>query len=84
LNHPGVVDQRKALCAEIRRRVQEADRYFAKYHDEDGTARTAFEDAIVDLKGKLVETAEYSAAARAMLMGLRGTHPFVDVVLAST
>lgn len=81
LNHPGVVDQRKALCSEIRRRLVEADRYFKKYSDGDGTARGAFDDAIKDLKGRLAARAPHSATARAMLMGLRGTHPFVDVVL---
>lgn len=83
LNHPGVVDQRKALCSEIRRRVEEADRYFKKYSDGDGTARGAFADAISDIKGKLAATAPYTATARAMLMGLRGKHPVVEVILAA-
>lgn len=83
LNHPSVVDQRKELCSQLRRRVEEADRYFKKYSDGDGTARSAFADAINDLKGRLAAKARFSATARAMLMGLRGTHPVVDVVLAS-
>jgi hypothetical protein len=84
LNHPGIVDQRKAHCSMIRRRVEEADRYFKKYHDGDAMARGAFADAVGDLKEMLAARAPYSAAARAMLMGLRGTHPVVDVVLAGT
>lgn len=83
LNHRDVVDQRKALCSELRRRVREADRYFKKYSDGDGTARGAFADAINDLKGRLAATAPYSATARAMLMGLRGAHPIVEVILAA-
>jgi hypothetical protein len=83
LDHTDVVERRKALCFEIRRRVEDADRYFDKYSGGDGTARGAFSDAIGDLKGKLAATAPYSSTARAMLMGLRGTHPVVDVVLAS-
>lgn len=83
LNHPGVVDQRKALCSLLRRRVEEADRYFKRYTEGDATARTAFADAIRDLKGRLAASVHYSATARAMLMGLRGSHPVVDVVLAS-
>jgi hypothetical protein len=83
LNHIGVVEQRKELCSEIRRCVEEADRYFTKYQEGDGTARTAFEHAIRDLKGRLAAKARFSATARAMLMGLRGTHSVVDVVLAS-
>jgi hypothetical protein len=68
----------------IRRRVEEADRYFKKYDDGDAMARGAFDDAVGDLKGRLAARAPYSAAARAMLMGLRGTHPVVDAVLAGT
>lgn len=82
LNHRAVVDQRKALCHEIRARVEQTDRYFKKYDAGDGTARGAFDDAILHLKGMLGENAPYSSTARAMLMGLRGTHPVVDVVLA--
>ncbi len=83
LNHPGIVDQRKALCSVMRRRVEEADRYFQKYSAGDETARRAFADAVGDLKARLAARKPYSAAARAMLMGLRGTHPMVDMVLAS-
>jgi hypothetical protein len=83
LNHTDIVERRKDLCAEVRRRSDKAARYFQRYDDGDGTAREAFEAAVADLAGLLSATAEYSATARAMLMGLRGTHPFVDVVLAS-
>lgn len=82
LNHSDIVDKRKALCSEIRRRVEDADSYFGKYDTGDGTARQAFNDAIRDLRQWTLPEAEYSATARAMLMGLRGTHPVVDVVLA--
>jgi hypothetical protein len=67
----------------IRRRVEEADRYFKKYSDGDATARGAFANAVGDLKARLAATTPYSAAARAMLMGLRGSHPLVDMVLTS-
>src|SRR5262249_7698375 len=82
LNHPGIVDQRTILCLDIRHRVEEADRYFKKYSDGDRTARGAFADAIGDLKRALAESARHSATVTAMLMGLRGTHPVVDAVLA--
>lgn len=84
LNHSGVVDQRKVVCSEIRNRVADADRYFIKYMNGDGTARAAFAGVVSELKSKLATSARYSATARAMLMGLRGKHPFVDMVLAST
>ena len=83
LNHADVVERRKALCSDIRRRVEEADHYFGKYDTGDGTARQAFDDAVRDLRGRLSADAPYSATARAMLMGLRGKHPVVDVILAA-
>lgn len=82
LNHADVRDQRKALCNEIRTHVEQADRYFKRYTNGDGTARIAFQDAIKNLKETLSADAPYSSTARSMLMGLRGTHPFVEVVLA--
>lgn len=81
LNHTDVVERRKALCLDTRRRVEEADRYFGQYEAGDGTARQAFSDAVRDLQNRVKVNAEYSATARAMLMGLRGKHPVVDVIL---
>jgi len=83
LNHTDVVERRKALCAEIRRSVAEADRYFQKYDAGDGTGREAFENAVLAMRELLSPAADYSAAARAMLMGLRGSHPVVEAVLAA-
>lgn len=83
LNHTDVVEQRKILCADIRRSVEEADRYFQKYDTGDGTGREAFEDAVRHLVERISAHAEYSATAKAMLMGLRGSHPVVEVVLAA-
>jgi uncharacterized protein (TIGR02646 family) len=81
LNHKDIVERRKVLCADIRRSVAEADRYFQKYDAGDGTAREAFENKVRDLRERLLPAAEYSATARAMLMGLRGAHPVVVAVL---
>jgi len=83
LNHTDIVERRKDLCSDIRRRVEEADRYFGKYDTGDGTARQAFEDAVKDLQERLEANAPYSATARAMLMGLRSKHPVVEVILAA-
>jgi uncharacterized protein (TIGR02646 family) len=84
LNHKDVVERRQAVCLEIRRTVAAVNRFFRKYDAGDGTAREAFEDTVRSLQSRLSASAEYSATARSMLMGLRGTHPVVDVVLAST
>jgi hypothetical protein len=83
LNHTDIVEQRKVLCADIRRQVANADRYFKKYDAGDCTAREAFENTVADLGGRLAAGAPYSATARAILMGMRGTYTFVDVVLSS-
>jgi uncharacterized protein (TIGR02646 family) len=83
LDHTDLVERRKGLCREIRRAVTQADRYFQKYDAGDGTAREAFQNAVDALRTHLLMTAEYSATAKAMLMGLRGAHPFLDLVLAS-
>lgn len=83
LNHTDVVEQRKVLCADIRRQVAEADRFFQKYDAGDGTAREAFQNAVHALLGRLSPEAKYSATARAMLMGLRGNHKFLELVLAA-
>ncbi len=83
LNHESLVEQRKNLCSEIRGDVKKADAYFSRYVNGDATARSAFDDIISDLRKHLLMEASYTAAARAMLMGLRGTHPIVDVVLAA-
>jgi len=81
LNHTDVVERRKALCFETRQRVEDADRYFKKYMEGDGTARGAFEGAVRDLVSRLAAGAAYSATVRAMLKGLRGKHPVVEVIL---
>ena len=83
LNHQRLVEQRKTLCSSIRTLVQRADAYFSKYSNGDATAQDAFGATIADLRKLLLMDAPYTATARAMLMGLRGTHPVVDVILAA-
>ena len=83
LNHESLVEQRKSLCSAIRGHVQKADTYFSRYENGDATARDAFDNIISNLRKHLLMDAPYTAAARAMLMGLRGTHPVVDVILAA-
>lgn len=50
LNQPALVERRKALCREVHRKVEDADRYFKKYDTGDGTARQAFDGTIRDLR----------------------------------
>jgi len=83
LNHTDLVERRKAFCSDIRTAIGDVNRYFKKYDEGNATAREAFENAVRDLRGRLSAKAEYSATARSMLMGLRGSHPVVDAVLAS-
>jgi hypothetical protein len=48
-----------------------------------GLGVSAAGDALRELRNYLVSCAKDSSASRAMLMGLRGTHPVVDVILAA-
>jgi uncharacterized protein (TIGR02646 family) len=84
LNHKDIVERRRAVCLNIRRRLTTATRCFRRYDAGDRAAREAFEDNMRILQRLLAADAEYSATARCMLMGLRGAHPVVDAVLAST
>jgi hypothetical protein len=81
LNHVDTVERRKALCNEVRDLVTQLNYYFSKYQQGDTTARTAYADTLKHLRRKVMRSVEYSATAHAMLMGLRGTNPTVELVV---
>jgi 5-methylcytosine-specific restriction endonuclease McrA len=84
LNHVDTVENRKALCQSIKKSVQQADVFYKKYSDNgDMTAKASFENTVTELHDKLKADAEYSAAARSILMGLRGTYPVAEVILSA-
>jgi uncharacterized protein (TIGR02646 family) len=83
LDHVDAVEQRQNLSNEIRKLVENAAYYFKKLCDGDMTARKSFADIIEAIHNKLRIDAEYSAAARATLMGLRGTYPVTEIILSA-
>jgi hypothetical protein len=82
-DHVDAVEQRQNLSNEIRKLVENAAYYFKKLCDGDMTARKSFADIIEAIHNKLRIDAEYSAAARATLMGLRGTYPVTEIILSA-
>ena len=82
LNHVETVERRKVLASEIKDIAEKADYYFAKYEGGDMTAKNSFADRIGELRHRLKPETEYSAAAHATLMGLRGTSAIAETVLA--
>jgi uncharacterized protein (TIGR02646 family) len=81
LNHVNIVERRKRLCKEIRDLVGELNYYFTKYQQGNQTARSAYADRIKLLRRKVMQDMEYSATAYAMLMGLRGSNPAIELVV---
>ncbi len=82
LDHVNAVERRKLLSLEICDLAEKADYYFKKYDEGDMTAKSYFADRIRELRNKLKPAAEYSAAAHATLMGLRGNSAIAEMVLA--
>ena len=74
LDHESIVVARRQLFEKILRLTKDADEMFLKIAEGDcPTAQKAFESSIRSLRETLDESAELTSAARAYLMGLRGT-----------
>lgn len=79
LNHRRLVDKRKMLYNFIHRHVESGKRNFARAVEGDISAEQALDDGLRVLMGLMSSTAEHSAAARAILSGLRHTdHPWIE------
>ncbi|MBS1862147.1 MAG: hypothetical protein JSS68_10595 [Actinobacteria bacterium] len=81
LNEARVKDARMELSTAVSEAVAEADGYWKKVETKDPTAHTAFEKTVRRLRRLVDREAEFSAAARAALMGLRGQSVVPDIVL---
>lgn len=82
LNHVDTIEGRKVLCQFIRKSVEQANGFYDKYSKGDMTAKASFRNTVSDLHDSLRGNAEYSAAARSTLMGLRGKSAIAEMVLA--
>lgn len=84
LNHADIVERRLELFREITKDLESADKYFLKVQRGNMTAQSAFEDKLASLSKRARGESENSAAARAMLAGLRTKHPVADEILRAT
>lgn len=72
LNHAKVKERRKIIGNEVQKTVEMIDRYFYRYFEEGDTdAKTIIRREFANLRGMISPAAEFSAAARAYLNGLR-------------
>lgn len=84
LNHVLSVEARKNLSNEIRNLVEDGNLYFHEWVAGNRAAKRGCHSVIAQLRQKLDKTAEYSAAARAILLGLRDSdHPWLDSVISA-
>lgn len=84
LNHVLSRDARKALFLEIQELIKDGDLYFRSWQGGNFAARHGCNRVVIQLRQKLDRSAEYSAAARAMLLGFRDSdHPWVDGLLSA-
>lgn len=84
LNHRTIRDARKALYGTIRKKLRDGRIYFERWHAGDGAAKHGFDEVMNELRQLIDKRAEYSAFARAMLLGFRDAdYPWVDGVFTS-
>ena len=83
LNHTDLKEVRQSVCKDCTQMVEDGDEVWREYEQGSLVAQTKFRKTLEDLKKRLASNAEYSAAARATVMGLRGeNHPWLDALLA--
>ena len=84
LNHSNLKEARQIVCNKCRRKVVEGDEAWKDLSKGSIRAEEQFKKAVEDLGEFMDENAEYSAAARATVMGLRSAdRPWLDTVLTS-
>ena len=84
LNDEDIRQARLAVCNECKRTVADADESWRAYRAGSPVGQDRFTEAIRRLTERLQRDVEYSATARATLMGLRSANrPWLDVTLAA-
>ena len=82
LNHSDLREARQTVCNTCRRKVVEGDEAWKEASQGSSRAEEEFQKAFEDLEELMAEKAEFSAAARATVMGLRSAgRPWLDTVL---
>ena len=82
LNHVELTEQRLTVCHNVRKLVNDGDRFLNECLTGSRTAKYGFTRVIETLQEMTNEEAEYSATARAMLLGYRDRH-WVDIVFSA-
>lgn len=84
LDHRHLIENRKLLFNYVAGRVRDGAKYFKQYGKGDTTAKVALDGVVTDLIKACDRRSEYSAAAKAYLMGFRGQdQEWLDAVIAS-
>jgi uncharacterized protein (TIGR02646 family) len=82
LNHVATKEVRKALFRKIRQLVDNGKVYFENWQAGNQAAQVGLDSVIGDLRELINKKTGFSAAARAMLLGLRDAeHPWIDGVI---
>jgi len=84
LDHTDLTEYRKKVCNDCKRKITEGDEAWKQYSQGSVVAETKFKQIIEDLVERITNSAEYSAAARATIMGLRSDNrPWLDALLTA-
>jgi len=84
LDHRNLVLQRKRLHRIIKRKVRLGSGYFERLLAGDGDAKCELDEVIDELISLAKRESEHSSAARAYIMGFRGTqNEWLDIVITS-
>jgi uncharacterized protein (TIGR02646 family) len=71
LDHPALIEQRKALAGKIKSWINKADRLFDRCDTGDPTIDQAFDGFLASLRDAISERAELSVFARKVIAGFR-------------
>ncbi len=83
LNHADLKEVRQSVCNDCTQMVGDGDEAWKEYEQGSLVAQTKFARTLKDLKNRLAYDAEYSAAARSTIMGLRSAdRPWLEALLA--
>jgi hypothetical protein len=82
LTHSALVDARIELLNQLRDLVRVGKALFEAWKGGDPKSQIAFDATVAQIKHRMLDSAEYSAAAKDMLRGMREKcHPWIDSIL---
>lgn len=81
LNHPDIQEARAALARQLRELLENAEKWLRRAAKNDARAREQLAYAMKQVMKALNPDAPYSAAARCVLRGMRGTSQVAELLL---